>query len=107
MSDYIEYEVTVYSDGSKYWSRNGKLHRKDGPAVEYANGYKVWWLDGKRHREDGPAVEWSDGSKEWYLNGKRYTGSKHKAETARRNNTCNGKIVTIEGKEYTLNEVKK
>ena len=107
MSDYIKYEVRVYSDGRKVWRLDGKRHREDGPAAEWANGDKLWYFNGKLHREDGPAVEWANGSKEWYLNGKRYTESKHKAEMARRNNTCDGKTVTIEGKEYTLNEVKK
>ena len=84
MSDYIKYEVKVYPSGHKEWYLNGKLHREDGPAVEYA-----------------------DGTKSWYLNGKCYTESDYHAEMARRNNTCGGKTVTIDGKEYRLNEVKK
>jgi len=84
MSDYIKYEVRVYSDGYKAWHLNGKLHREDGPAVENTAGYKVWYLE---HVE--------------------YTESGHKAEMERRNNTCNGKIVTIDGKRYELTEVKK
>ena len=36
-----------YSDGSKAWYLNGKLHREDGPAVEYSNGTKHWYLNGK------------------------------------------------------------
>ena len=107
MSDHIKYEVKVYQCGHKEWYLNGKRHREDGPAVEWADGTKVWYLNGKQHREDGPAVEWADGYKAWYLNGKRYTESEHKAEMARRNNTCDGKTVVIDGKEYRLNEVKK
>ena len=84
MSDHIKYEVKVYQCGHKEWYLNGKQHREDGPAVEYANG-----------------------DKSWYLNGKCYTESEHKAEMARRNNTCDGKTVVIDGKEYTLHEVKK
>ena len=80
----IKYEVRVYSNGDKSWYLNGKLHREDGPAVEHADGYKAWYLEN---------VE--------------YTESEHKAEMERRNNTCNGKIVTIDGKEYELTEVKK
>lgn len=38
-----------------YWS-NGKLHRKDGPAVIYEDGTQEWWLEGIRHRYDGPAI---------------------------------------------------
>jgi hypothetical protein len=58
------------------------------------------------HREDGPALEYVDGRKYWYLEGVEYTKSGHKAEMKRRNNTCNGKIVTIEGKQYELTEIK-
>ena len=55
----------------KFWFKNGKLHREDGPAIENARGYKEWYIDGNRHREDGPAVEFADGTKLWYKNGKR------------------------------------
>lgn len=34
-------------DGSKFWYRNGKLHREDGPAREYADGSKLWYQNGK------------------------------------------------------------
>jgi len=57
--------------GSKYWYKNGQLHREDGPAVEYTDGSKLWWLHGQRHREDGPAVEYYDGTKEWWLYGRK------------------------------------
>jgi hypothetical protein len=52
------------------WHRDGKLHRKDGPAEEYADGSKIWYRDGKRHREDGPAIDRADGDKLWYKDGK-------------------------------------
>ena len=108
MSDYIEYKVRVYKDGTKEWRwyLNDELHREDGPAMEHANGANEWWLDGKRHREDGPAVEWANGDKDWYLNRKYYTEADYKAEMEKTNNTCEGKVITIEGKEYTLTEVK-
>ena len=58
----------------KLWFKNGKLHREDGPAMESKkNGYKGWWINDKRHRIDGPAIEYDNGYKEWYLNDKRYT----------------------------------
>jgi hypothetical protein len=129
MSDYIKYEVRVYANGNKCWYLNDKLHREDGPAIEYVGGYKSWYLYGKRHREDGPAIEsfngykywylndqlhredgpaieYADGNKHWYLEGVNYTEFQHKAEIERRNNTCNGKVVTIEGKQYELTEIK-
>ncbi len=62
----------IHEKGSKYWHKNGKLHREDGPACEYSNGAKHWYLNGKEHREDGPACEHSNGTKYWYLNGKRH-----------------------------------
>ena len=58
------------SGNAKYWYLNGKLHRKDGPAVECINGSKHWYQNGQCHREDGPAVEYTNGSKYWYQNGK-------------------------------------
>jgi hypothetical protein len=73
MTNYIKYEVRVYTNGTKSWYLNGKLHRENGPAVEDSNGNKYWWLNGQLHREDGPAVEYSNGDKEWWLNGEDLT----------------------------------
>jgi hypothetical protein len=73
MTNYIKYEVRVYTNGDKDWSLNNKPHREDGPAVEYSNGDKYWYLNGKRHREDGPAIEYRFGYNVWYLNGKNLT----------------------------------
>ena len=47
MTDYIKYEVKVYTDGYKSWYLNGELHREDGPAIECANGDKHWFLNGE------------------------------------------------------------
>jgi hypothetical protein len=84
MSDYIDYRVRVFKNGDQYWNLNDKFHREEGPALDFSNGDKYW-----------------------YLNDKVYTEAEHKLEMAKRNNTCDGKIITIEGKEYTLTEVKK
>jgi hypothetical protein len=89
------------SDGAKFWYLNGKFHREDGPAIEHPDGTKYWYLNGKRHREDGPAVEHSDGTKHWYLNEKRLTEQDFLART----NSCDGKVVEIDGKKYQLKEV--
>jgi len=64
-----EPEMTIDTEGTKYWYLNGELHREDGPAAEYTNGAKFWCLNGKLHREDGPAVELTNGNKLWWLNG--------------------------------------
>jgi len=123
MSDYIKYEVKVYKNGAKFWYLNGLYHREDGPAVEYANGDKFWYVNGKCHRIDGPACEYANGSKSWYVNGKYhredgpavecasgskywyidnkyYTEAEFKKEIAK--SPCEGKIVEIDGKKYTL-----
>lgn len=118
----IEYKVTVDTDGTRKWyNTKGQLHREDGPAVEYPNGTKSWYIGGKPHREDGPAIEYPDGRKRWYVRGELHredgpavefgSGDKRwyirgekltEKEFNQRRNTCNGKIVEIEGKQYEL-----
>jgi len=97
---YITYEVAVLDSGTKEWRLNGKRHREDGPAVEWWDGRNDWWLNGKRHREDGPAIERAS-YKEWWLNDKQLT----EEEFNTRNETCEGKVVEIDGKRYELKEI--
>jgi hypothetical protein len=89
-----------YFNGSKHWYFNGQRHREDGPAIEGADGTKHWFKNGQRHREDGPAVE-DRGSKHWFINGNRLTEEEFNA----RKNSCNGKVVEIDGKKYKLTEI--
>ena len=96
------YTVKIDDNGDKCWYLDGKLHREDGPAIEWADGTRFWHRNGKRHREDGPAIEWANGNKEWYLDDKRLSESKFMTRTK----SCNGKVVTIDGKQYKLVEVK-
>ena len=129
MSDYIKYEVKVYkngdkfwylngelhridvpaveyANGDKFWYKNGKCHREDGPAKEYSNGTKYWYKEGRYHREDGPAVEFANGGKYWWLNGKNYSDKEFKKERAKHSKSpCEGKIVEIDGRKYTLTSV--
>jgi hypothetical protein len=44
--------IVEYSYGTKYWYKEGKLHREDGPAIEYTDGYKEWWIDGVQYSEN-------------------------------------------------------
>ena len=69
---YEVYKVRIYSNGSKKWYQNGKLHRLDGPAVEQFDGTKVWYQNGQLHRLDGPAVEYPNGDKSWWFDGNRH-----------------------------------
>jgi hypothetical protein len=98
MTNYIKYEVKVYTNGDKHWYLNDQRHREDGPAVEYSDGRKAWYLNGKRHREDGPAIEYSNGGKEWYLNGNlhRKDGPAVEYSDGRKVWCLNGKHLTEE-----------
>ena len=53
------------------YSKNGKLHREDGPAIERVNGDKAYYVNDKLHREDGPAVEYSNGYKVYWYHGEQ------------------------------------
>lgn len=61
---------TIEIFGKKFWYKNGKLHRDDGPAIDGENE-KIWYRDGSLHRDNGPAIERS-GEKHWYKNGKKH-----------------------------------
>jgi len=100
----IEYTVKVYSNGNRFWWLNGKRHREDGPAAEYSNGTKFWYLNDELHREDGPAAEYSDGTKGWFLNGVEL--SEEEYNNKMKPSPFNGKLVTIDGKQYKLTEVR-
>ena len=45
-------ELNIWSDGTREWLKNGKLHRDgDEPAIIYPSGTREWYRDGKRHRD--------------------------------------------------------
>lgn len=62
-------EFTLLLDGTKIYTSNGKLHRRNGPAVEYTDGVKEWWYNGKRHNLKGYAIV-SNENKLTFRNGK-------------------------------------
>ena len=97
-----EYIVRVYSDRSEWYNDDGELHREDGPAVETSDGNKYWYKNKELHREDGPAVEFEDGSTEWWLNGQQLP----EEEFNQQMNSCDGKPIVIDGKEYKLTLIK-
>ena len=97
-----------FTNGDKYWFQNGQYHCEHGPAFEYANGDKCWYQNGKPHRLDGPAAEYVDGDKHWYIEGKQYTQAEFNKKVKELKNpksSCDGKVVTIEGKQYKLTEI--
>ena len=106
MANFETYEVKVYDNGDKIWYQNGKYHRIDGPAVERANGDKFWFQNGKYHRIDGPAVESANGDKFWYIDGVYYSEQRYNAEITKRNaNTCEDRLVEIDGIKYKLTKI--
>jgi hypothetical protein len=68
------------------------------------NGDTFWFLGEDLHREDGPAIETARGNKKWYLNGVLLTEEEHARRTSAPE-SCDGKIVEIDGKRYRLQEV--
>jgi len=92
----------VYSDGTKRWFQNGKLHRIDGPAIESPNGTKYWFQNDKRHRIDGPAVERSNGEKHWFQNGER-----HRIDGPAVEYSDGRKYWYIHGKQVTQQDIMK
>ena len=69
-----------------------------------SSGNKFYYKDKAMtifHREDGPAIEFADGTKLWFIDGKELSEEKFNA----RKNSCNGKIVEIDGKKYKLTEI--
>ena len=93
--------IIEYSNGSKEWFVDGKLHRLDGPAIEYFDGTKLWYVDGKRHRTGGPAIEWVNGSKEWFVDGKQ-----HRTDGPAYEYSDGTKEWFVDGKEVTEEEHK-
>ncbi len=93
----IEYTVKVDNELTR-WYLNGQLHRAEGPAKEWLDGSKEWYVKGNLHRADGPAVEYASGYKYWYLDGKSLTEKEFNNQT----NSCEGRIVEIDGKKYKL-----
>ena len=96
---YKTYEVIVHDNGTEEWRLNGKLHRENGPALVYSNGDKKWWINDKLHRTDGPALEFGS-LKEWWIEGVHYSEAEFHAIV--NPHPLAGKVVEVEGKEYTL-----
>lgn len=73
-------ELDIYKyDYCTYYYKKGTFqhHREDGPAMEYSNGGKFYFKNGKRHRLDGPAREFEE-LKEWFIEGERLSPEKEK-----------------------------
>ena len=105
----IKYIVTVYDNRTEWCNEAGKLHRLGGlPAIEYPNGDKYYYENGKCHRLGGlPAIEYANGCKQYYENGVKLTEAEAEAKrNPKPADPCDGKTVTIDGKQYKLTAMK-
>ena len=70
----LKYRIVVDEKGTRrYYNKDDRLHRTNGPAVEYTDGTKRRLQDGQYHRIDGPAMEYPTGDNRWFINGKELT----------------------------------
>jgi len=64
---YLDGSEIKHVNGTKYWYKEGKKHKDNGPAIECADKFKEWYKEGLLHRVDGPAIEYANGEKYWCL----------------------------------------
>ena len=106
MNNDMESTLTIDKYGDKSWVLlNGNLHRDNGPAFESVDGDKCWYVNGLRHRIDGPAYEDCDGTKLWYFEGVQYSEKEFNEKMNPEQESCNGKMVEVNGKKYKLIEL--
>ena len=96
----------------EYWL-NDKYHNEHGPAYRQWNEsaqlvQEQYCLNGKLHNENGPAFsQWNDSgvlvSEEYWLNGEYFTKEEWQREVS--SDSCLGKVITVDGKEYRLGAV--
>lgn len=67
--------MKVLSDGTRIWTVDGELDRRDGPAVVYQDGSEEWYRDGLRHCDTGPAKSVPESPGEYWLDGVEITRS--------------------------------
>ena len=92
--------IIDFENGTRIFYKNGKKHRKNGPAIERKSGHKEWWSNGKKHRINAPAVEYTNGDKEWWNNGKLHRKNGAALELA-----DGMKAWFLEGKAYGVPEL--
>jgi len=73
----------------KNWQRIPKNYTG---RVEFNNGTRWWFKDGKRHREDGPAAIGADGNHSYWLNNECYTREDYYRELHKRGIISDGEL---------------
>ena len=81
----MKYEVEVTKYNTIWRNPETKqLHRLDGPAIVYSNGPKDWYVDGKQYSEND------------------FNNLLEKIKLSTKVKPCSGKVVIVDGIEYTL-----
>ena len=64
--------AVITARGAECWYRHGQLHSwNDEPSYSQEDGSRFWHKEGALHRVGGPAIVWRDGSEEWWEEGVR------------------------------------
>jgi hypothetical protein len=60
-------ELFSSPEGDKFYYKNDKFHREDGPAIQYVDSGEEWHYEGKAHRIGGPAITRITHDKDCYI----------------------------------------
>ncbi len=69
MKKHLTKETALVIDNCDDWDKVRRYFT--GVAID--RGHYCWFIDGKLHRKDGPAIEYYNGTKSWWLNGYSYS----------------------------------
>jgi len=74
--------MKLYTLDNQFIKETNKFPCNFTGIIEYSDGSKSWWVDGKLHRLDGPAIERLEdhtgpGHKEWWVNGQHVMEVEH------------------------------
>ena len=69
------YKITTVDNTILFFINNLLNNINDEPAIIWNEGSKYWYKDGLLHRENLPAIEWSFNETVYYLNGLKKTKS--------------------------------
>lgn len=72
MSLKYEIEISPYGDGRITYSRHGRFHRMDYPAIMWGDGSLRWYQYGYQHRFFSPSHVDPDGFKVYHHRGNHY-----------------------------------
>jgi hypothetical protein len=84
MSDIVKH---VEDDGTIVYTKDGRLHNEDGPAMVNPDGSVAYFIYGDLHNLQGPAITAPDGYTAYFAGGLRH-------------NPLGPAVVTADGEEF-------